>query len=113
LIDRVRERNAFVRLRRDGVRVRADGLWCSFVPDPELSPPQVAFAIGRAVGTAVRRNRVRRRLRALLATAALPPGLYLVGVRPGTAERTFVELQAMVTTLTSRVTRQVAGSAPR
>lgn len=105
MIDRVRERNAFVRLRRDGVRVRADGLWCSYVPDPELSPPQVAFAIGRAVGPAVRRNRLRRRLRVLLAEAAPPPGLYLVGARPGTAERTFGDLQQSVTMLVQKVDR--------
>ncbi len=74
LIDRVRERDAFVRLRRDGVRVRTDPLWCSFVLDPDLVPPQVAFAIGRAVGPAVSRNRLRRRLRAVLANSDVPPG---------------------------------------
>jgi ribonuclease P protein component len=43
----------------------------------------VAFAIGRACGPAVVRNRVRRRLRALLAQRDLAPGWYLFGVRPG------------------------------
>jgi ribonuclease P protein component len=105
LIDRVRERDAFVRLRRDGVRVRADPLWCSFVLDPDLSPPQVAFAIGRAVGTAVQRNRLRRRLRVVLAEATLPPGLYLIGARERACERTFVELRRHVTTLADQVQR--------
>lgn len=103
LIQRVRERDAFVRLRRDGVRVRAESLWCSFVPDPELSPPQVAFAIGRAVGTAVRRNRLRRRLRVLLDEAALPPGLYLIGARPPAGELAFDAVRSEVVTLARRV----------
>ena len=107
MIDRVRERDAFVRLRRDGVRVRTDPLWCSFVPDPNLVPPQVAFAIGRAVGSAVRRNRLRRRLRAVLAACDIPPGLYLVGARTPACEQTFAELEqtvhALVTKIHSRI----------
>jgi ribonuclease P protein component len=96
LIDRVRERDAFVRLRRDGARVRADPLWCSFVLDSGLAPPQVAFAIGRAVGSAVVRNRLRRRLRAVLANSDVPPGLYLIGARPHAYEHTFADLERAV-----------------
>jgi ribonuclease P protein component len=103
LIDRVRERDAFVRLRRDGVRVRTDPLWCSFVLDPDLVPPQVAFAIGRAAGSAVSRNRLRRRLRALLATSDVPPGLYLIGARVPACEHTFGELQQTVAALLDKV----------
>jgi ribonuclease P protein component len=122
LIDRVREREAFVRLRRDGVRVRADSLWCSFVLDPDLAPPQVAFAIGRAVGPAVSRNRVRRRLRAVLANSDVPPGLYLVGARTPVCEHTFAELERSVAELlrkvrlhqeTVRLHHQTAPSEPR
>ncbi len=110
LIDRVRERDAFVRLRRDGVRVRTDPLWCSFVLDPDLVPPQVAFAIGRAVGSAVRRNRLRRRLRALLASRDVPPGLYLIGARVPACEHTFVELEQAVGSLFSKVHRHQMSS---
>jgi ribonuclease P protein component len=106
LIDRVRERDAFVRLRRDGVRVRTDPLWCSFVLDPDLVPPQVAFAIGRAVGSAVSRNRLRRRLRAVLSECDVPPGLYLVGARVPACEHTFGELEATVSALMDKVRRQ-------
>jgi ribonuclease P protein component len=105
LIDRVRERDAFVRLRRDGVRVRTDPLWCSFVLDPDLVPPQVAFAIGRAVGSAVSRNRLRRRLRALLANSDVPPGLYLIGARVPACEHTFADLDRTVAALLDRVRR--------
>jgi ribonuclease P protein component len=92
LIDRIRERDAFIRLRRDGVRVRIDPLWCSFVPDSEVVPPQVAFAIGRATGSAVQRNRLRRRLRALLRDCDVPPGLLLIGANSRANEHTFDEL---------------------
>jgi ribonuclease P protein component len=105
LIDRVRERDAFVRLRRDGVRVRTDPLWCSFVLDPDLVPPQVAFAIGRAAGSAVSRNRLRRRLRALLANSDVPPGLYLIGARPPACEHTFADLERALTSLFDKVRR--------
>ena len=44
-----------------------------------MTPPKVAFAIGRPVGTAVTRNRVRRRLKAVLRDSSVPAGLLLVG----------------------------------
>ncbi len=51
--------------------------------------PCVAFAIGRAVGSAVVRNRLRRRLRDELAGLAragrLPAGAYLVALSPAAA----------------------------
>jgi ribonuclease P protein component len=56
------------------------------------TPPQVAFAVGRAFGSAVVRNRLRRRLRALLAATPPPPGLYLFGAQPAAAVRTSTEL---------------------
>jgi ribonuclease P len=64
--------------------VVAGPLWVVFVADPSVQPPQVAFAFGRALGSAVKRNRARRRLRAILAAreGALAPGLYLVGGGP-------------------------------
>jgi ribonuclease P protein component len=59
-------------------------------------PPSVAYAVSRPVGTAVVRNRVRRRLRALVAEAAaedaLAPGDYLIAARPAAAERAYAEL---------------------
>jgi len=53
----------------------------------------VAYALGRAIGPAVVRNRLRRQLRALLAGAALPPGLYLIGAQPAAAQRSRSELE--------------------
>jgi ribonuclease P protein component len=92
LIWRVRERSSFRRLSADGRRTRAGALWCTYVIDPTITPPQVAFAIGRACGPAVVRNRLRRRLRAQLAATPPPPGLYLIGARPDAARQSFDEL---------------------
>jgi ribonuclease P protein component len=59
--------------------VRADG-----------SDARVAYAVPRKVGTAVVRNRIRRRLRAMITDldrdGRLDAGLYLVGVRPEAAD---------------------------
>jgi len=58
-------------------------------------PPRVAFAIGRPVGNAVVRNRVRRRLRALCTAHAadLAPGhCYLLGATPAAAAATYGDL---------------------
>ena len=64
----------------------------AFVPAPAGAVPAkpcVAFAIGRRVGPAVVRNRLRRRLgdelAALARTGHLSPGAYLVGVGPAGA----------------------------
>ena len=103
LIWRVRERSSFRRLSGDGRRFRAGVLWCTFVADPTLTPPRVAFALGRTLGPAVTRNRVRRRLRALLSCADLPAGLLLVGAQPAAAARSFDELAFDVTMLASRL----------
>ena len=64
---------------------------------------QVAFAIGRAVGSAVSRNRLRRRLRAVLANSDVPPGLYLVGARVPACEHTFADLEHSVAELLRKV----------
>ena len=103
MIDRIRERDAFIRLRRDGVRVRIDPLWCSFVPDSEVVPPQVAFAIGRATGSAVQRNLLRRRLRAVLRDYEVPPGLLLIGASARVNEHTFADLERCLSDLMRKV----------
>lgn len=110
MIDRIRHRDAFARLRRTGVRVRIDPLWCSFVSDPEIVPPQVAFAVGRAVGSAVVRNRLRRRLRAVLGSCDLPPGLWLIGAQPSASEHTFAQLEQTVQRLVSAADRRARPS---
>jgi RNase P protein component len=53
----------------------------------------VAYALGRAIGPAVVRNRLRRRLRVLLSATTLPPGFYLIGAQPIAAQRSRSELE--------------------
>ena len=102
MIWRIRERSAFTRLAHEGRRTRAGVLWCTYIVDPTLSPPRVAFAIGRANGPAVTRNRLRRRLRAALSSCVLPPGLYLLGAQPAAAARSYNELVFDVQRLLTR-----------
>jgi len=63
-------------------------------PPGSQAPPRVAFAVGRRVGGAVERNRVRRRLRAVARDAALPGGAWLVGAGPGAATASHAELSS-------------------
>jgi len=61
------------------------------------TPPRVAFAVGRRVGSAVERNRLRRQLRAVAAELApdLEPGAYLVSYR-GSPGASSAELRRQV-----------------
>lgn len=81
LIWRVRGHAAFRDLSRAPVR-RHGALSVRLATGDPDAPPQVAYAIPRAVGGAVERNRLRRRLRAAvreLEPELLPGGAYLVG----------------------------------
>lgn len=71
-------------------------------PGHEGIPPRVAYAVGRKVGGAVTRNRVRRRLRASVAgsRSQLRPGAaYLFGVGREAATMSFADLDAAVAEL--------------
>jgi len=115
LIDRVRERHAFARLGHEGTRIRRSALWCSWCPDPASTTTSVAFAITRAYGPAVHRNRLRRRLRSILReldrSEPLPPILILIGVRPRAIELTFDQLRDELTALIREIRRQQTAAA--
>ena len=69
----------------------------TFLPGDPSVPPRVAYAVGKRVGPAIVRNRVRRRLRAatLAHRAELQPGgTYLFGVAPAAAAAPFAEIDA-------------------
>src|SRR5687768_8681726 len=73
---RIRDRATFTRLRVAGRRTRNGPVTVTFVDDEMAKVPRVAYSVGRRVGNAVVRNRLKRRLRAIVAVAAphLPPG---------------------------------------
>jgi len=91
---RIRDRRTFVALRERGRYLRRGPITVTFLGGDPGSPPRFAYAVGRRVGTAVVRNRLRRRLRAAVATAGtLQPGAYLVGAGPEAIGLSFGELR--------------------
>ena len=119
LIWRVRDRGTFDAFRH--VRpARRGPLTVRFVADPPadrasaqpsgpsqpsgrpLAPlaPRVAYSIGRSVGPAVARNRLRRRLRAVMTTLrrrGIAQGAYLIGAGPGAASCSSAKLTILLT----------------
>jgi ribonuclease P protein component len=96
LIWRIRDRATFDALATGGRRRRGP-ISMTFLPGDSSLPPRVAYAVGRRVGPAVVRNRVRRRLRA--ATWAHRAelqlgGAYLFGAAPSAATAPFDEIDA-------------------
>ena len=86
------------------------------IVDPSAVPPRVAYAVGRSAGNAVDRNRVRRRLRALVHAhaAELVPGWYLVGAEASFAASPFVDAGAQFARLVNEAsTIAGTGFAPR
>jgi ribonuclease P protein component len=76
-------------------------------------PPRVAYAVGRSVGNAVARNRLRRRLRAAVAGRSddlRPDTAYLVSAGPRAAAMTPAELSRAVGRLLRAAAE--AGGAP-
>jgi ribonuclease P protein component len=55
----------FTQAVRQGRRAGSRTLVLHLAPGPEGEPPRVGFVVSRAVGHAVRRNRVKRQLRHL------------------------------------------------
>lgn len=106
-VRRLSDPASFTRLHTARARARAGALWLAFVPaDDPSAAVRVAYAIGKRVGGAVVRNRLRRRLRAVFAELAetdLAPGDYLVGAAPEAAVLTLPELSAQVRRLLKAV----------
>jgi ribonuclease P protein component len=98
LIWRVRGHAMFRDLARAPVR-RHGALSARLAPGDPAAPPRVAYAIPRAVGGAVERNRLRRRLRATvhdLEPELVPGGSYLLSVGPALVKTTPTELRDAV-----------------
>jgi ribonuclease P protein component len=112
---RITDRATFAALRRQGRRTRRGPLSVTYLPPTPgrpTSPPRAGFAVGKATGGAVVRNRVRRRLRAalreLLVTDRLPAGTYLLGA---TAEVAHLPWSTLVATVAEAVQASTDGPA--
>ena len=83
--------------------------------DPERHrAPRVGFVVSKAVGNAVVRNRVTRRLRAIAGSqlGGIPAGVdVVVRALPAAAGASFAELEAEATRLLARSVRVAAGGA--
>jgi ribonuclease P protein component len=90
--ERIRLRRNFSGFSRPTARGKSGPIRVAYVSGE--SPAAVAYAIGKHVGNAVTRNRIRRRLRALIDNRPTPlsDGFYLVKCGIGTQELTYDEL---------------------
>jgi ribonuclease P protein component len=110
---RVRGRRGFADLRRAGRRARRGPITVTWVAASPGGPPRVGYAVGRDVGGAVVRNRLRRRLRGVVADLApsLAPGTYLIGAGPAAVELSPADLRATVASAAA-VASAVRGAGP-
>ena len=94
--DRVRTRRQFALFATPTGRGQSGSLRISFVAEEDGVPTvAVAYAISRKVGNAVVRNRIRRRLRALIdgLDPQPKPGKYLIRCGNETGKLSYEELQ--------------------
>lgn len=98
LIWRIRDRATFAALNR-ARRLEQGPVTLRYLPGPGSAPARVAVATTRRTGSAVARNRVRRRLRAAVALhepELTTGGAYLFGAGREAATVDFDELAAAV-----------------
>jgi ribonuclease P protein component len=74
--------------------VRHNSLGLRLVVDPAAGGVRVAFSTPKRIGSAVKRNQVRRRLRALMheRTTRLPSGWYLLAAEAGAVDNDWGQL---------------------
>ncbi len=112
---RLKRRSEFLRTAGRGRKWATPGLvlqackrFKSDDGDPDLGPPRVGFTASRKVGSAVQRNRARRRLRAaadfLLPQSASAGMDYVLIARAGTLTRPYQDLLVDLETALKRVT---------
>lgn len=73
--------------------------------DSSLPGAHVGYAIGRNVGGAVLRNRIRRQLRSILEAKSdhMPAGWYLIGVQPRVGVMSWTDLGETVDQLLAKM----------
>ena len=117
MIGRIQDQSTFAALQARGLRVRQGPLTIAHLADPDngraadgsaASRPivRVAYAIGKRVGNAVTRNRLRRRLRGVFTEVdpdTMPAGAYLVSAHPDAAALSYQELREHVERALKRI----------
>ncbi|PZR53158.1 ribonuclease P protein component [Xylanimonas oleitrophica] len=114
---RLRRPVEFERTVRRGARAgRSTVVVHLLVDDEGDAPPQVGLVVSKAVGNAVQRNLVKRRLRALVrshvldAAGSLPPRTrVVVRALPPAASATYAELGRDVSGALGKAARRAAG----
>ena len=101
---RVSTRRQFAEFARPTGRGQSGSLRVVFVDHPGQGSYHAAFAISRKVGNAVVRNRIRRRLRAVMDGLSPAPksGLYLIKCGNGTGQLSYDEIQLHLQTALER-----------
>jgi ribonuclease P protein component len=110
---RIRRPQEFRLVTRTGRRAGGRTLSAHLVVVPGGEPAKVGFVVSRAVGPAVVRNRVKRRLRELMRAhlASLPGGcLVVVRVHPAAAAARQADLAADLDPALRRLLRGHAGT---
>jgi ribonuclease P protein component len=114
---RMRSPAEFKRTMRSGRRAGGATLSAHLLPAagpvPEDAKPKVGFVVSRAVGSAVVRNRVKRRLRELMRgrLASLPGGCLLVlCAHPAAAGARQADLAADLDLVLGRLLRRQVGA---
>ena len=121
LIWRIRDAATFTQLSRHGRRETRGPLTAVFLPSSpgadltwQGDRPRVGFALPRAVGSAVVRNRLRRQIRGIAAALAdedqLPAGAWLFIGRPPVAQWSAARLREAVTELVAALGAPTATS---
>lgn len=108
MVKPIRSRRTFADLRRPSGRGRNGPVSVSFVEHPDWDRREVAYAVNRKVGTAVARNLLRRRMRAIVAEQAgdLPTGAYLVRSGPEGPALEFHELKVAMSRAMEKATNR-------
>lgn len=121
-VGRIRDRSTQREFRRPAGQAKRGPVRVMFVADNGAGQgfAQVGYAIGRQYGNAVRRNRLRRRLRAVVRELApeISPGSYLLRPDPTTGALSHHELTrtiraAMITAATRALQPDGDKRAPR
>ena len=91
----IRSSRDFRRVYRTGKKVRDDGITLWVAPRPDDGETRLGMSIRAAVGTAVERNRLRRRVREAFRSFDPAPGSDVVlAATPEAAGRNFQELKS-------------------